>query len=367
MAPAAAAGRARVGFWLGFIFTSSPKTAAALLRRVEHLMRFRGRATVLLRPEEPAVLAGLLPAILRCATPTTGCVWVEAVRSDPPGSEHRRGGWTAAWEELLIDMNERRDTIRRSVAAGLVLAAPQHLKVRARTVSPDLWAVRSLVMEMPGSAGKGSIDLLASPPARGVGLETHEPASGRPRSGFAVEEDRPLADELRRVESLLAQGQAAAAARAGERAVEGARARGAPPSDLALAFLWLARAEEAEGDRAAAAEHLERALALKPDDPALRVELLDMVGELATERADLDRATAVYEESLSIRRRLVGSVGETPTALRDLSVSLDNVGQVRREAGDLSGATAAYEEARSVEARLAEVLKMAGRPQAGDR
>ncbi|MGH2771386.1 MAG: tetratricopeptide repeat protein, partial [Actinomycetota bacterium] len=95
--------------------------------------------------------------------------------------------------------------------------------------------------------------------------------------------------------------------------------RGAPPSDLALAFLWLARAEEAEGDRAAAAEHLERALALKPDDPALRVELLDMVGELATERADLDRATAVYEE------------------------------------------------ARSVEARLAEVLKLAGRPQAGDR
>src|SRR5439155_26283964 len=78
-----------------------------------------------------------------------GCWSIEAVHVDPPtGSGTAPGPWTAAWDDFLLRVNERRDALRRHLKGGLVLAAPPDIKARARDAAPDLWSVRSLVLEI---------------------------------------------------------------------------------------------------------------------------------------------------------------------------------------------------------------------------
>ena len=72
------------------------------------------------------------------------------------------GPWTAAWDWLMMRANEHRDALRRHLNGGLVFAVHKEWKPRVRNAAPDLWSVRSLVLETPGladtpeTAGPGS-------------------------------------------------------------------------------------------------------------------------------------------------------------------------------------------------------------------
>ena len=353
------------GFWLGFIFAASPAAAAILQRRAELLLRMRARGMQAVSPKTPGELRAVLPALLGGDPTNAGCVWMEAIRADPPaGPGSLPGPWTAAWDELLLRLNERREYLRRHFPGGLVLAAHPTIKPRAREAAPDLWSVRAIVVELPLTAAAGTPDLTATERDWTQRLST----GVHPDPVFALEEARRRASrgskDPRSVGAALLRAVAGfLAAEEPGRAVELAREavdllRNAPPggvADLATALAALSLAEEANGDLAAAAEHIEHAIKLKQGaEERFLLTWLDRAGLLALARMDLTRARDYLFLNSALSRRLVERYGETPEALRDLSVSLERVGDVRRASGDVAAAAAAYEESLGLSRRLAE-------------
>ena len=87
------------------------------------------------------------------------------------------GPWTAAWDKLLLLLNERRDALGRHLQGGFMMVAPVAIKPRARVAAPDVWSIRSIVMELsppvapPAGNGDGA-DL-----ARDLRAAADEPAS----------------------------------------------------------------------------------------------------------------------------------------------------------------------------------------------
>ena len=70
------------GFWLGFIFSPSPRPVAVLRRRVEQIYRLHASQVRLVRPSAPEELREILPRLLEPESVGAGCIWVEAVHLD---------------------------------------------------------------------------------------------------------------------------------------------------------------------------------------------------------------------------------------------------------------------------------------------
>ncbi len=250
-------------FWLGFVFSPAPRSAVVLRERVERVLRVEGRALLLIAPATPDELRGVLRRLVEEDEPERAdCVWVEAVRSDSPGApEHP---WTDAWDELFLRMNVRRDVLRRRLPGGLVFAAAPEIKARVREAAPDLWAVRSMVIDVAAVRSAVKMDMPALP-----GLEmTRGPA---PDPAFA------LAEAARRGAHGATRSQAQALVQAAEGLLAAGKAREA--RDAALKAWGLLEGEggmaEAEAlahareggrcgteDYAAAADHIERAITI---------------------------------------------------------------------------------------------------------
>jgi tetratricopeptide (TPR) repeat protein len=374
------------GFWLGFALLTSPEVSRVLEKRAERVLHEHARSFVVIEvaaePQAERVLDGLL-----AAASDWGCIWVRCIQVG--------GGWDTVMWNLFLRLNERRDALRRRVGGGLVFAVHPSMKPRLRDAAPDLWSVRSLVLEpMPAASALAS---RRADESRARAEDAGAPAAGW--QGTPVSPG-PLRDLLETVADLLTRGQNDEAVEASHRSLE-LIGPGTPPGDVVAALVWASRAEEAIDDAAAAAEHAEDALARLPEeDPYLRAELLDRAARLAERRQDLgmaadlrgrlvrlarigvDRnpagvaamdklATALanegdihlqrgdlaaardaYTESLQLRRRLLDTAGETPTALRGLSVSLDRIGDVHRDTGDLAAARDAYTESLQLSRRL---------------
>ena len=149
-------------FWLGFIFSRSGEPATQLRQRVERIEQSRRQGptslpqttgVTVMKPASPAELRNLLVPLFEEPTSRVWCVWVEAMHpeSSTPDeySDEPAGPWAAAWDWLMMRANEHRDGLRRHVNGGLVFAVPSEWKPRVRNAAPDLWSVRSLVLEMP--------------------------------------------------------------------------------------------------------------------------------------------------------------------------------------------------------------------------
>ncbi len=117
--------------------------------------RLRERATravtapvKVLRPETPQELRERLRDLL--AGGDAELVWLEAVAGG--------AGWTEAWDDLLLRLNERRERLRKGLCGGLILVAPTALKARIREAAPDLWSIRALVLELSGRGAPAASD-----------------------------------------------------------------------------------------------------------------------------------------------------------------------------------------------------------------
>src|SRR5690606_38190313 len=98
------------GFWIGYVFTTSPPQAHILQEHLEAKLRARGSAQRLLRPETPEALERILAEVL--AQPNAGCTWVEALRAASATADARP--WADAWTRMVLRANERRELIRAS-------------------------------------------------------------------------------------------------------------------------------------------------------------------------------------------------------------------------------------------------------------
>jgi tetratricopeptide (TPR) repeat protein len=318
-------------FWLGFLFSNDPRVALVLRQRTAGVLRSGARILIELRPGTPDALQAMVAELLQGPGDPAGCIWLEALQADRPGGEEP---WAAAWQELLLRLNGRRERLRRHLDCGLLLAMPSGLKDAVRRAAPDLWSIRGLVLEPPSPPVPDVAPVVVPAPAElpegaepvpGVELQI----GGEPQGSDA----RAL---LRRAEGLLLRDQPRQAMSAATRALEQLD-RSHPLAAQALAIL--ARAKAADGDAAAAIEHLQAALQLSGEQKRSDVFLYYLWLKLALDRlGDLELARTAADGFLGLARQLVERNGESPESLRDLSVSLDNVAGVLQRTGDLGAA-----------------------------
>ncbi|RME24594.1 MAG: hypothetical protein D6798_10845, partial [Deltaproteobacteria bacterium] len=127
------------GFWLAWVFTDHPPTAEELRRRL---------AAASIHPmqvfdlQEQADVARILRGLLADEPAPEGHVWVRCRETTGDSA-----GLRQAWTELHLRLNERREALRTRLRAGLILAGPRAWKADARDAAPDLWSIRSLVLE----------------------------------------------------------------------------------------------------------------------------------------------------------------------------------------------------------------------------
>jgi len=390
------------GFWLGFVFVRSPRVSATLRHRVERLLRMRvGRLTTL-TPSSPAQLVASLEMLFAPTISAGDFLWLEAIYSDSADAEEKP--WQSAWTTFALRLNEHRDSLRQHIQGGLVIASVPEIKGLVRDAAPDLWSIRSLVVE-PGV-------MALVPSGLEVSRETHRSTSyseagSEDDARFAtMEAERIFASQrdwraavrafLRASQRWFAVHEFERARELGLRAVEIVNRSGDDRPLLAKATAMLASAE-ASLDDPASSEHIEQAirlaeqeggapeiswLALATSLAVQRMELeeanrwatqrviqarrlahgvldaveltsaLNDLGEMRYQLHDMTGAEEAYAESLALCRRLLAVHGDSPQALRELSISLDNVGKVRDARGDLAGAEEAYAEALALCRRL---------------
>ena len=325
------------------LFSASRRTFAATFRaRIEHLLRFRARSVHVLVPPSPSELGSLLPVLFEPAMTAKGLVWVEAIRADPLRScADQPGPWTAAWDQLLLLLNERRDALSRHLQGGLMMVAPVAVKPRARVAAADVWSIRSVVIEVPARGERSAAD---------SGDEIEATEGLRSPAGEPVS---PARMQFREIDAFLARGETVQATALARKAVATQRARSVRL--CAEALEWLCRSRDADGDIAAALEHVGEAIQLRRSlvrsagelSPLLRelASSLALAGKLRQDTGDLEGSDAAFQESLTICRKLLQVDGETPQTLRDTEARLCSVAEVQHARGDLAGAAAAYGEA----------------------
>ena len=368
-------------FWLGFVFCPAPRAVAVLRRRTEQILKYRAQRLRIIRPSVPDDFGSFLPAVFEPASAQAGCVWIESIHTDSPtGHTTESGGWTLAWDSFLLRANERRDAMRRHLDGGLILAAPPNVKPRVRDAAPDLWSIRSLVLDLhpsriaPGGGVKRNSLLTEESHRKSedflsdasidveFGLAEAERIARRVEGAQGYSSHGLVRILLRAVEGLVEQGKTQDAVDRARIAVAMLRGQSGGEHLLADALSSLSRAARANDDLSVALECLEESVAVRRrlrDDHRetsramrdLSINLGDL-GNLRLECGELSAAAAVYEESLALRRRLLDAYDETPQALRDLSISLNRFGDVRLECGETSAAAAAYEESLAVCRRL---------------
>jgi len=366
------------GFWLGFLFSTSPVVTRAFRQRTENILRFKALTLQAIDPETPNELEKALPRLFE-PDPNTGCLWLEAPRVDLPGTaEDEPGSWLRAWDQLMLRLNERRERLRRALQCGLILIAHPRIKPRIRDAAPDLWSIRSIVLEpVPGRLGapisrrssdfenprarersrRTGRELPSVPPMKHP--EKPEPVSEvrEPEVGYRDDPREPVPAAARLLRRAAGDLQARDTRDAIDHAVRAIEIldsiQPAEGPDRAGAYALLAQAEMADGDPASAESHFRRAVDLAESPLDRRtLEWLDRLNDIAQARGDLKTAEGLCQEQVRRARESLRQEGESPQALRDLSVSLEKLGEVLHDRGDLQQATDAFQESLLIRRRL---------------
>ena len=271
--------------------------------------------------------------------------------------------------------NEHRDELRRHLTGGLVFGVPDEWKPRVRDAAPDLWSVRSLVLDVPGRVSPGG-----RVRARAGRLPGHTTIFGADVDvDFALAEVHRIKQKrrysgrsrvpllLRASEGLLAQRRTAEAGKVAREAVALLRSEQQPenlsPHLLPEALMSEGYAAWIDGDLAVADVRFEEAVGL------WRVRVagsrtsrslhdlsvgLDRLGAIRAEAGDLFGATVALDESVALCRRLVRGMSSSQV-LRDLSAGVARLGDIRRRSGNLSDAVTAFNEAVVLSRRIVSV------------
>jgi hypothetical protein len=139
------------GSWVGYVVGDRP-TRDFFHDRVQEFARARGQGLVVVQPRAPAELSPALAAILD--RNDSALLWLDP-RADPeqgapaPGGAETDRAWAAAWVGFANQLNEHRETLRRS-GHTILLAIDPIAKQLIREHAPDLWSTRAIVVEESG-------------------------------------------------------------------------------------------------------------------------------------------------------------------------------------------------------------------------
>ncbi|MFV8749253.1 tetratricopeptide repeat protein [Nannocystaceae bacterium ST9] len=341
------------GFWLAYVFTSSPPQVHLLQRGLERHLAKHGKVQRIIRPRTSEELEHGLEAILNGET--AGCTWLEAIR----GRSLLKDAWSTAWLQFILRTNERRELLRSTLEGGLILALHPDMKPDVRQAGPDLWSIRTFVFELP-----------IGPSLPTAGLEDVRSASVESHSDPEL-----LAADLARLPDLLPgqdpEDQARTLVRSAERLRNVGRLEEAAQYMECAIGLYSSLAESQVGFEPQLAESLaaygnllttsglgEEALAAAHKAVALRrtltatqaevfepalVKSLNDLGMCLAALTRWDEAERVMREACQIGRRLASQDPANFGPL--LATSLDHLGVTSRSLGALEEAFAATREA----------------------
>lgn len=283
-------------FWIAFVFTDDPRVIEALGRRTQEQLAVAGRGFVSLRPSRSEAIDEVFAALL--GGQRAAVAWVDLVRHDAPS---QAGAWRAAWERLMLRLNERRELLRRRWSkGGIVFATTLNRMDETPALAPDLWTIRAMglrvasqLAELPGEHAEPS-----GHPITRRSADIRSPQLARQ----AVERVRKRGDDLGLLEGLVTLAQAENEATSLKVARE-ARA-------LAERLLRERTDDEARSSIAALLEELAEALAPSGNHPG--------PGARAREALEL------MQEAVEVRRQLAQANPGAHLSL--LAMALDNYG-----------------------------------------
>ena len=227
----------------------------------------------------------------------------------------------------LADAAPQRAPRRATQANGrpIDIRCASEWKRRLRDAAPDLWSVRSLVLDLPGNEGRPATD--------------HSNVS---------EEASKAADDPEHVTNVE---EAQAALH---------RLEGMPSPDanaLVRLHMYMASALLADDRASEATEHADKAVANARENTRIRAQALTVAAHAKLREAnDVSAALEHLQHATGVWRSILNRDGDTPQTLRDLSLSLDEVGRIREAAGETDAARAIYEESLAIDRGLTETV-----------
>lgn len=313
------------GFWLAFVFSPSSLDAAVIRHRVAGMLEAEGAGRMdVCMPQSPDELRQALPWMLSPERAGAGCVWVQSLQVDGAGRDEQP--WADAWGHVFLRTNERREVLRRQLTGGLVIVAPLDMKVLVREAAPDLWSIRSIVLELSGTT-----------------------AVRREQASVVVEEKRPLEEHRT---TTTAPDPVFWIVEANRRK-PGSEGRAIALDQATLGWVNEGRFAEA---MATAAEAVDICRKLAEERPETSLPLLaaslNNLGNVQGELGQHEAALASMQEVVNIRRKLLEEHPET--FLPNLAASLHNLGIWQSSLDSHEAALASTQEAVDIRRKLAE-------------
>ncbi len=344
-----------VGF--SFIVILVPNAQDAEIRRqaLERTLAADNKTLALLRFASPDELKQLAARLLELEPAAdTGAIWVSAVISE---ADKDFPAWQMAWREAVARLNQFRNHLQQRFSLTLLFVGAPWLAETIRTFAPDLWSVRTLVVEIePGADAlrdrfaaqqhyeAATQAVSASSPSVELALNAAAKLRGKPGSeAELVRYLQRAGEELYDISNYgLAEEVLQEAVTMQERLDPEARAMADALYYLGLVQYMLSYDT--------AAEHLQKALPLYRRIGAVLGEAncIRSLGDIALARSQHEEARVRYEEALPLYRRIGDVLGEANCITR--------LGDIALERSQHEEARVRYEEALPLYRRIGAVL-----------
>jgi hypothetical protein len=273
---------------------------------------------------------------------SAGAVWVSATAHQTLSEE---GRWKAAWREGVAQINQYRNPLRNRIGTALIFAGAPWLQEIIRGMAPDLWSVRTLVVniqpqpvaELPLSLSERELFDSGSSPDPELALREAEKLRGQPGKELA------LARMLHRAgEGLMGHDQWRQAASLFEQSLELKRRFHDSPESTGATLNTLGAANFVLGKVKEAISYFEQSLSIARQigDHLSEGQALGNLGIAYRNLGEPLTAIGLYGQSLRLHREIGDRRGE--------SADLSNLGIAYKDLGELHKAIEFYERALTI-------------------